>query len=75
MAGSSLKFNEGLKNLIEHAQVPVNYAINMVTLNPARLLRVDDHKGKLVAGFDADIVVISDDYHVVQTFSLGKTQL
>ncbi|MEA5027104.1 MAG: N-acetylglucosamine-6-phosphate deacetylase [Erysipelotrichaceae bacterium] len=75
LAGSSLKFNEGLKNLIEHAQVPVNYAINMVTLNPARLLRVDDHKGKLVAGFDADIVVISDDYHVVQTFSLGKTQL
>jgi len=75
LAGSTLKFNEGLKNLIEYAQIPVNYAINMVTANPARLIRVDDYKGKLVAGFDADIVVLDNDYKVVQTYCLGKAQL
>ena len=75
LAGSSLKFNEGLKNLIEKVGVPVNYALNMVSLNPARMLRVDDRKGKLVAGYDADIVVLDNDYQVLQTYSLGKAQL
>lgn len=75
LAGSSLRFNEGLKNMIEKVQIPVDYAINMVSLNPARMLRVDDHKGKLVAGYDADLVVLDNDYKVLQTFVLGKAQL
>ena len=75
LAGSSLKFNEGLRNLIEYVQVPVNYAINMVSLNAAMMLRIDDHKGKLVAGYDADIVVLDNEYNVEQTYSLGKAQL
>lgn len=75
LAGSSLKFNEGLRNLIEYVQVPVNYAINMVSLNAAKMLRIDDHKGKLVAGYDADIVVLDNEYNVEQTYSLGKAQL
>ena len=75
LAGSSLKFNEGLRNLIEYVQVPVNYAINMVSLNAAKMLRIDDHKGKLVAGYDADIVVLDNEYNVKQTYSLGKAQL
>ncbi len=75
LAGSSLRFNEGLRNLIEYVQVPVNYAINMVSLNAAKMLRIDDHKGKLVAGYDADIVVLDNEYNIEQTYSLGKAQL
>lgn len=44
-------------------------------LTPARCLGVDDRKGKLVAGYDADIVVLEDDYQVLQTYCRGKAML
>ena len=47
-------------------------ALNSCTLNPARLLGIDDRKGKLVAGYDADIVVLKDDYSVAMTYIKGK---
>lgn len=72
LAGSTLKVNEGLKVLVEKAMVPWDYAINSCTINPARYLGVDDRKGKLVAGYDADIVVLNDDYSVEMTYVRGK---
>ncbi len=71
LAGSTLKVNEGLKVLVEKAEIPFAYAINSCTINPARYLGVDDHKGKLVAGYDADIVVLNDDYSVEMTYIKG----
>ena len=64
LAGSTLRMNEGIKVLVERANVPFDYALNSCTLNPARLLGVDDRKGKIVAGYDADLVVLNDDYSV-----------
>lgn len=75
LAGSTLKINEGLKNLVENALVPFDYALNSCTINPARLLHVDNRKGKIVAGYDADIVVLNDDYTVVQTYTKGIARL
>ena len=75
LAGSTLKINEGLKNLVENALVPFDYALNSCTINPARLLKVDNRKGKLVAGYDADIVVLNDDYSVLQTYTKGLARL
>ncbi len=72
LAGSTPKVNEGLKVLVEKAMIPWDYAINSCTLNPARYLNVDDRKGKLVAGYDADIVVLNDDYSVEMTYVRGK---
>ena len=72
LAGSTLKVNEGLKVLVEKAMIPWDYAINSCTLNPARYLNVDDRKGKLVSGYDADIVVLNDDYSVEMTYVRGK---
>ncbi len=75
IAGSTLSMNKGLRIMIEDAQIPVVTAINACTINPARCLRVDDRKGRLVAGYDADIVVLEDDYQVTQTYCRGKAML
>lgn len=75
ISGSTLYMNRGLKILIEDAMIPVDAAINSCTVNPARCLGVDDRKGKLVAGYDADVVVLADDYEVVQTYCRGKAML
>ena len=73
LAGGTLKFNKGLQNLIEKVMIPIDWAINMVTINPARYLGVDDHKGKIMAGYDADMVVLDRDYEVVQVYAKGKS--
>lgn len=71
LAGSTLKVNEGLRILVEEALIPFDYALNSCTLNPARALKLDDRKGKITTGYDADIVVLADDYQVVQTYARG----
>ncbi len=75
IAGSTLNMNKGLKILVEQAMVPFDAALNSCTINPARALRVDDRKGRLAAGYDADIVVLEDNYDVTQTYCKGIAML
>lgn len=75
LAGSTMKMNEGLRNLVEKALIPFDVAINSCTINPARLLKEDDHIGRICAGYDANIVVLNDDYSVEQTFVQGIKQI
>lgn len=75
LAGSTLKLNEGLRLLVEEAQIPFNYAINACTLNPANCLGVADRKGSIRVGKDADLVVLDKDYAVVQTYCMGQAKL
>ncbi len=75
IAGSTLKMNRGLKLLVEEAMVPFDAALNSCTVNPARCLRVDDRKGRLATGYDADMAVLNDGYEVIQTYCRGEKQL
>ena len=75
LAGSTLRLNDGLRILVEEAMVPFNYAINACTINPARCLGIDDHKGAIGVGYDADLVVLEPDYKVHQTWCRGQAQL
>ena len=75
LAGSTLRLNEGLRILVEEAMVPFNYAINSCTINPATCLGIDDRKGSIMVGKDADIVVLDTDYSVIQTYCRGTAQL
>jgi N-acetylglucosamine-6-phosphate deacetylase len=75
LAGSTMKMNEGLRNVVEVAEVPFDAALNSCTVNPASLIGLADRKGKLHQGYDADIVVLDDDYSVIQTYCMGVAQL
>lgn len=75
LAGSTLKLNDGLRILVEEAMVPFNYAINSCTINPARCLGVDNRKGLIGVGMDADLIVLERDYQVRQTYCMGEAQL
>ncbi len=75
ISGSTLWANKGLKILVEEAMVPFDSALNSCTINPARCLGVDDRKGRLVAGYDADLVVLRANYDVVQTYCRGVGML
>ncbi len=75
LAGSTLKINQGLRILIEEALVPVEAAINCCTKNPATCLGLEKQKGTIAVGLDADIIVLEDNYDVLQTYCLGKEML
>lgn len=72
LAGGSIKFNQGLANLIDKALIPIPTAINMVTINPAKYLRIDDRKGKIQTGYDGDLVVLNPDYSIEAVYCRGR---
>lgn len=75
IAGSTLYMNRGLRILVEEAMVPFDAALNACTINPARALGLDNRKGRLAAGCDADFAVLDERYNVVQTWCRGKKML
>lgn len=75
LAGSTLRINEGLRILIEEALVPVDTAINACTKNPAACLHIEDRKGAVKVGLDADLAVLDRDYNVLQTYCRGEAML
>ena len=66
-----MSMNQGLRILIEEAGVPVLTAVHACTLNPARVLRVDNRKGQICTGYDADLAILEDDYSVAATYCCG----
>ena len=72
LAGSTLRFNRALQNVIEFAQVDEVSAINAATINPAKVLKLDHIKGRIRSGYDADLVVLNNQYDVVSTYVEGK---
>ena len=76
LAGSTLNINKGLRILAEEAMVPFNYAINARTINSGTLPASDEfRKGSIRIGKDADLVVLDDNYDVLQTYQRASTRL
>lgn len=56
-AGSVATADRLVRTMVEIAGVPIEEAVKMMTLTPARIMGIDDKKGSLVASKDADVVV------------------
>jgi N-acetylglucosamine-6-phosphate deacetylase len=52
--------------------IPLIEAIRMLTLTPARVIGVDDRKGSLEVGKDADLAIFNDDWTVWRTMIGGQ---
>ena len=72
LAGSVITLEKAVKNLVERVNIPVDEAIRMASLNPARVLGLDNRKGILAVGKDADIIVLDNDYEVCMTIIGGE---
>ncbi|MEC5301165.1 MULTISPECIES: N-acetylglucosamine-6-phosphate deacetylase [Staphylococcus] len=72
LAGSILKMNEGLKNLIKFTGASLDDLWRVTSLNQAIALNIEDNKGSIAVGKDADIVVVDDDMHVLTTIKSGE---
>lgn len=63
-AGSVATSNRLVRNMYHHAEVPLLDAVKMATMTPARKLRVDDRKGKVAEGYDADLILFDENIDV-----------
>ena len=72
IAGSVLKLNDAVRNLRENARLSLCEAVNAASLNPARRLGLAA-KGSLERGKDADIVICTEDLHILRTIVGGRT--
>ncbi|SDC46986.1 N-acetylglucosamine-6-phosphate deacetylase [Niabella drilacis] len=72
LAGSGLTMDQAVRNAMQYLEIGLPEAVTMASANPARVLGVSDKKGKIEAGFDADMVVLDADYNVVQTWVSGE---
>jgi N-acetylglucosamine-6-phosphate deacetylase len=70
LAGSVLTMDRAVRNVAEFAGWKLQQAIRLATENPARIVGLSN-KGKLQAGYDADIVVLSPSGEVRQTIVAG----
>ena len=73
IAGSVLKLNEAVRNVINHTDLPAYEVFNMASLNPAKAIRCDERIGSLEKGKDADIIIADKDINIIRTIKKGKT--
>jgi len=71
-AGSTTLINQMVPVLTDAVGIPLAEAVRMVSLTPARVIGVDDHKGSLEAGKDADIAIFDDDFTAWRTMIGGR---
>ena len=72
LAGSAARMIDLIRTVVREVGAPLHEAIGMATENPARALGNYATKGRLVPGTDADLVVLSSELEVEQTFSAGR---
>jgi N-acetylglucosamine-6-phosphate deacetylase len=71
-AGSVATADRLVRTVMKLADVPLIDAVRMITSTPARIMRVQDKKGSLTKGKDADIVIFDQDINIKKTIILGK---
>jgi len=72
LAGSTLTMDRAVRNFLEFTGCSLPEAVRCAALNPARLLGIDDRKGSLAVGKDADLVIFDADLTVHYTVLGGK---
>ena len=72
LAGSHLTLDHACRNLMAHSGYGLCHAIRMASLNPAKLLGIDDQVGSLEAGKKANLIIIDDMVHVEAVFLEGR---
>ena len=72
VAGSVLKLNKGVWNVYTNSDIPLYECVNCASLNPATTLGIENKKGSLEVGKDADIIITDSQFNVEKTIIGGE---
>lgn len=71
-AGSVAIIDRCVRNMVKLVGLSIQDAVKMATINPAKVIGVDERKGILAKGKDADILIIDEDVNVIMTMVGGR---
>lgn len=71
-AGSVATTDRLVRTMITMANVSLTDAVRMASYTPARILGIQDRKGSLIPGKDADIIIFNEDIQIQTTIVNGS---
>lgn len=71
-AGSITPLGRMVYNLMTLIDMPLLEAVKMATVVPARVLHIENRKGRLAPGLDADVVIFDEQINVDKTIVSGQ---
>lgn len=75
LAGSLLTMEGAVRNMVELAGLPLEAVLPLAAEVPARVLGIAGRKGMLAGGYDADVVILSEQLAVERVFVRGREAL
>jgi N-acetylglucosamine-6-phosphate deacetylase len=72
LAGSILTLNKAVYNILKYTDLEIYEAVALASLNPARLINVDNTKGSIKIGKDADLIIFDEELKVYLSIAEGK---
>ncbi|MEA1855399.1 N-acetylglucosamine-6-phosphate deacetylase [Cytobacillus sp. OWB-43] len=72
LAGSILKMNDAIKNMIHFTGIALHKAVHMATVNPAKKIGQFHCIGSIDRGKEADLVILNRELNVIDTFCKGE---
>ncbi len=72
LAGSILKMNNAVKNLVLSCDVPFTDAVDFATINPAKNLGLDKLMGTIEVGKKANFTLLTEEFEVALTVRDGN---
>jgi len=71
-AGSVATTNRLVRTMIQTANVSLVEAVRMMTLTPARIMKIDKQKGSMAEAKDADLVIFDNDVNIKTAIVKGE---
>ncbi|KUO76453.1 MAG: N-acetylglucosamine-6-phosphate deacetylase [Clostridia bacterium BRH_c25] len=70
-AGSVATADRLIRVMYKNAKVDICSTVKMMSQNPARIMNIQDHKGSIAPGMDADIVLFDDNITIKKVIFAG----
>jgi len=71
-AGSVSTTDRLVRTILQMTDAPMHEAVKMMTLTPAKLLRIDNRKGSISEGKDADLLIFDENINVSLVMVRGR---
>lgn len=65
LSGSALTMIKAVKNCVEKCDIPLDEALRMASLYPAKVLGIENETGKIKKGYKADLVLMNENLEVM----------
>lgn len=72
LAGSTLNLRKAVHNMVSRMNLPIHKAVSMASINPAKAININDRKGSLEVGKDADVIIFDRNINILASILGGN---